>query len=189
MRSSGLLDVLASIVACVLFIHWWRKTTYGKNTVDRLLVRVPFIGSIIVGRFTASFLQSLSLLLNSGMPLVPALEVARVSIRNSQLRKYVDQIKHAVEQGSSLHDAMMITAPTVFGPQVRAIVTIGQESGQLPHMLTLVAKIEQKAVMRQLRILTLLVQPLLMLLLGLLVALLIVAVYGPIINLSHAVSL
>ncbi len=189
LTSWRLFVVAALLVSICLLISWWRKTEIGKNVLDSLVLRMPFVGRIVVGRFATSFLQSISLLLGSGMSLVPALDVVATGVGNSVLRERVLMVKSEVEQGRSLSIAMMMHASDLFGASVRAMVTVGEQSGQLPALLATVAKTEQQMVMRNLRAVTLLLQPLLMLLLGLLVTLLIVAVYGPIINLSHAVSL
>jgi type IV pilus assembly protein PilC len=131
-------------------------------------------------------LQSLALLLQGGMSLVPALEIARRSITNLYLKEYVRTMISNVQSGAMLTDAMQDTRNTFFKADLILLMTIGQEGSCLDVMVQRAADMYQQHINRMLNAYVLIVQPLLIFILGCLVAALIFAVYTPLFNLADA---
>lgn len=159
----------------------------GKEIKDRLIFRVPILGAILRTRFIAYFLASLALLLERGLQLVPALHTVAQSMDNEVLKNYVHAIEREVNNGRSLSMALQDVSPHWFPLELNALVHVGENSGTLELLLKKASIRYRDQVKRQLARISSIIQPLLMIILGLLVLLLIFAIYLPIIHLSHAV--
>ncbi len=187
MRSGSMLILLAIGVFIIFSLWLFKRTTQGKNMLDAFWLKVPFAGGLLCSRFTAYFFHSVGMLLEGGMPLVPALSVVRQSIGNVVFAQHIAQVQKRVDAGESLSDALAESDEGLFSPEAIAMVLVGQESSSLPMVLKRVAAAQREQIRSRLTAATALVQPLLMVLLGLLVALLIFAIYTPIFNLSYAI--
>ncbi len=173
---------------CGLMIRAYAKTSVGGQRCATIFMRIPFIGRIMRTRLLGLFFQSMAMLLAGGMRIVPALQVVRLAIGNSLFVDHIQLLEQAVDSGSSLSQAMAQQADDMFAPHVIAIVSVGEETGQLVPLLEKIAQNYHHEVKKQLTMCTVLLQPLLLLVLGLLVVLLVFAVYGPIINLANGIS-
>lgn len=173
---------------CVLMIRAYTKTVAGKQRCMQVCMQIPFIGRIMQTRLLGLFFQSMSMLLAGGMRIVPALRVVRLAIGNSLFAGHIQSLEHAVDSGSSLSQAMTQRTDNLFAPHVVAMVAVGEETGQLVPLLDKIAHNYHHEVKKQLTMCTVLLQPLLLLILGLLVVLLVFAVYGPIVNLANGIT-
>ncbi len=170
----------------LLSILGWRLTRrgIGRRMLDVCLMYLPLIGPIVQQRFLGYTMQALSVLLQGGMPLLQAIGVVRRSVRNQLFQEQLQELENQVASGSSLSDAMIRQQGSIAAPDVIAMIEVGQESGRLSLLLSRVGHTYYEQVSQQLSWLTMLLQPTVMILLGLLVALLIFAVYGPIFTMS-----
>ena len=180
----GLIISLFSLGIIIL----WRLTRRGTGRwmLDWFLVHLPIVGSMLQQRFVAYAMQALAVLLQGGMPLAQALSAICESIDNHIFRDQIAQLELDVVSGSALSDAMARHSEGIFTQDAIAMVQVAQESGRLPDLLYRVSQTYYGRVTQRLSWLTLILQPTVMIMLGLLVALLIFAVYGPIFNLSSA---
>lgn len=158
-----------------------------KQIIDKLALQVPGIRIITVYSATFSF-RSVATLLSGGVQLVPALHISKQAVNNAILREQLDDIKEAVAAGNSLQQALVLHPGPFSRPDIEAMVTVAEESGQLASMLATIADDQHERLERTLSLYSMLVQPCLMIILGVLIALLIVAVYIPILSLSYAIS-
>jgi type IV pilus assembly protein PilC len=182
---SPVMGLLCAVIALIVVFMWrFTRSGKGRSFLDRLLLRTPLISTILQQRFLAYVMQTLSVLLAGGMPLLQALTVVRSSIKNSQFASQVEILIGEIESGSSLSDAMARHVDHILSQDVIAMVEVAEASGRLPFLLDRVAHAYQNRVHQRLAWFTLLLQPTVMIILGLLVALLIFAVYGPILSMS-----
>ena len=176
-------------ISIVLLLCWlgkkYFKTPSGKVVRDRLCLRLPFIGTIIQQQLLAYALQSLALLESSGIDIVLALHIVADSIDNVVLKKQLNDLSYEVSTGKSLSEAMRLSAYPLFTEEVIAMVHIGQESGNISALLEKAAQVYREKASRQLHLFTILLQPLLIIVLGILVTILIFAVYMPMMDLAH----
>jgi len=173
---------------CALIIRAYGKTAVGKQRCAMVCMQIPFIGRIMQTRLLGLFFQSMAMLLAGGMRIVPALRVVRLAIGNSFFADHIQLLEQAVDSGSSLSQAMAQRADDLFASHVVAMVAVGEETGQLVPLLDKIAHNYHHEVKKQLTLCTVLLQPLMLLVLGLLVVLLVFAVYGPIVNLANGIS-
>ena len=149
--------------------HVWIQTTDGRLRWDALLLRLPLLGALRMASASASFCAALSALLENGVPIVPALSSGARATGNAALVRRVADARLAVEQGGRLSSALERhdAATSIVVRLVRA----GEESGRLAEMLGHAARMERDSANRTLRSLVRLIEPLLIILFGGLVAL------------------
>lgn len=174
---------LMSLFGYALFI--FGKTKQGKEIKDQFILKVPFVNTIMWYRFIAYFLASLAMLLKRGLQLVPALHTIALSMNNVVFKEYVQTLEEMVRNGRSLTVALQDMGSYQFPLELIALVHVGENSGTLEVLLEKAAIRYQNQVKRLLSRFTALIQPTLMIVLGLLVLLLIFAIYLPIIQLSN----
>lgn len=177
--------ILLSITLFVLLIKRWFKSDTGRKGKEKLMHGVPGICSIIKCMHTAQFLQIIGLLLENGVQLSCALSIARSSVTSSAIEKQIKLIEQDIHAGSSLSQALF--SSDYFDHDLALMISSAQESRHLGAVLCHAADMYQQKVAYRLGLLSTLAQPVLLVLLGLLVTLLIVAVYVPLFNLSQIV--
>lgn len=154
-----------------------------KKKIDARILTLPYVGLLIKYVAIVNCLRSLSLLLQGGMSLVPALSIAKESVSNSYIKNILNDIIEQVRSGQDLSAAMQSKAE-LFSQDIVLLVTVGQETGHLQEMVARAADMYAQKVQRILQRFIFIVQPMLMIILGLLVAALICAVYMPLFNLA-----
>ena len=163
------------------------KTKSGKSIGEWLIVHTPFIGSIVQQSSLTYYLQTVAMLLEGGVHLVPALQIGQNTVTNSVLAKQYQQLEEAVRHGQSMSMAMGHN-PRLFSEDLIALAMVGEESSTLGSMLARAADGLHEKVLRKIRMFATVVQPALLIILGLLITGLIIAVYVPIFNLSQMVT-
>ena len=183
----GLLTV--GLGAFIIFVstRWLFRRPKVKQMYDFIVIHVPFVCDITYDTQRAWFLDSLVLLVRGGMPLVPALSIAQRSCVNNKIYEYVSTISNAVSHGSPLSVALEQCPGGLFAPESIAVIAVGENVGQLVPALSQTADISRNRATRSITLITTVIQPLLLILLGLMITLLILAVYAPIFTLSWAI--
>lgn len=182
-QSRSFLYVIGGMVATMIGCYWLFLQQALKPLKGWLTISLPFVGQCMRYQFLAHFFQSFSLLLSGGSKVVPALETIVVTIDNEYLRKAIAQLITQVSAGHSLSNAMN-DLDWLFDHDMVAMVHVGEESGRLAAMLAPVANQCQARLYQKLTRATLLIQPTLMIALGLCVTALIIAIYGPLCSLA-----
>lgn len=183
LRSAQLPIACSALLALVLAIRYMVRKAGNKLRLDAFLLHVPLLGSFIKELHLSYFFQIIAMLRKGGVPMLDSLLIARDSIENDKIKSVIDTLRFSVENGSALSDAMI--QARFFESQVIALVEVGQESGQLPFLLFQAAQVYRDKVHKFLNLITIIIQPALMLLLGVMIMLLIFAIYLPIFNLSN----
>jgi MSHA biogenesis protein MshG len=176
--------MLVGIVAVIFIFRALVATPMGKYRWDRLKLRIPISGSIVLKATLARFAQSFSLASKSGVPVVQALTNVAGTVGNDYVASRVLQMREGVERGESVHRAGVGTG--VFTPVVLQMIAVGEESGALDDMLHEVALMYQQEVEYQLKNLSKQIEPILIVLLGAMVLVLALGVFLPMWNLGQA---
>ena len=155
--------------------------------LDRIILSIPIVSTIIKANFRVTFLNSLSLLVGSGVSVVQALRIAVDVIDNRSIRKQLYKVTDSVAAGSLPAQELEKCRYNLFPEEIVALVLVGQESGRFPALLLQAAELAQSQIRRYLVLCTTLFQPIFVLVLGFLIVLLICAVYLPIFNLSEVI--
>lgn len=178
--------MFGGIVATVVALGYaYRRSPKMQAALDRLILKVPVIGEIIKKATVARWTRTLSTMFAAGVPLVEALESVGGAAGNDVYKVATKQIQGEVSTGTSLTVAMQNVR--VFPTMVVQMVSIGEESGQLDTMLSKVADFFEAEVDDAVGALSELLEPLIMVFLGVVVGGLVVAMYLPIFKLGQVV--
>ena len=178
------LFLIALVVAVPLLKSLFRSSR-GRLRVDRFLLRVPFVGGLKVDYALSGFNRTLGTTLASGTPLVPAMQMSRGTLNNLSLEKEMVRAVRRVEEGSSLSESLTRTG--FFPPLALRMISVGETSGSLTEMLGDIADYYEAEVEQRLTKLTTMIEPVLMVIMGLMIAFIIVAMYVPIFQLAGTV--
>jgi type IV pilus assembly protein PilC len=171
-----------SLLIVVLYMTGKRNRVWW----DQCILRLPYIGALYSKRFIAYFFESLALLTNGGIHVVAALYIVKNSIHNVVFKGYLAAIEQEVQAGHTLAEAVLSHLDGLVAPDMVAMIEVGQESGRLPFMLKKISDVYHGQVKNSLQRITLLAQPVLMVIMGLLVTALIFSIYVPILHISQA---
>lgn len=171
--------------AIYFFFQSWRRSIKMQQTIDRLLLRLPIFGEVIRKATIARWTRTLSTMFAAGVPLVEALDSVGGAAGNAVYMDATRKIQNEVSTGTSLTSAMQNS--DVFPNLVIQMVQIGEESGSLDAMLGKVADFFEEEVDEAVAALSSLMEPLIMVILGVLIGGLVVAMYLPIFKLGSVV--
>jgi type IV pilus assembly protein PilC len=178
------LGVVAAIVVAIFLIFLWSRSEEGGAAFDRMKFRLPVIGDTMLKFQVAQFSRTLSTLLTGGTPLVAALSTASDAITSKLIRNTITQTTQMVREGESLHAALATSG--VMPDLALDMVEVGESSGALAPMLTSVAEFYEDEVNLRLSAMVALIEPVILVFMGLLVAFILIALYLPIFSFSAA---
>lgn len=176
---------IAGFAAIVGVIGWyWVQAGPGRLFLDQLKFNLPVFGALIRMYAITKYARTLGMLMASGTQILYALKVLRPVPGNKVLEYGIDRIRSRVEEGSSLSKAMMEAG--VFPEMLVQMTATGEETGQLDNMLSRTADFYERRVTAAVDGLSSLVEPFAIVALGLLIGLMLIALYLPIFNLGQA---
>ncbi|HSM49780.1 MAG TPA: type II secretion system F family protein [Thermoanaerobaculia bacterium] len=158
-------------------LRGWARGEQGRLAVDRLRLRVPFLGPVLHRFALSEFCRSLATLLGGGMPLVPSLEIAVGAVGNAWIRRLVRPSVQQVREGRALHQALETSG--AFTDMAIDMVKVGEATGALDTMLGNVADFLDEEVETRMQRILALIEPLMLVFMGIIVSLLLVSVYMP----------
>ncbi len=170
------------IITVVFIIHQLYRKPEGRLIFDRFKIHMPGLGIIILKTEISRFVRTLSLLISGGIPIVYSLDVTASSIQNELLKKEVLAFKDKLSQGTSL--SQCLKESQLFPSLVTNIVNTGEESGNLERALLRVAVDYEKEVDRVIKTLTRLLEPVIILIMGLVVGFIVIAMLLPIFQIN-----
>lgn len=175
-QSNWLVLLLATVVGGSFFWRW-KDTSAGRLAVDRLRLRLPFLGPVLHRFSLSEYSRSLATLLNGGMPLVPALEIATAAVGNAEIRNKLEPTIQKVREGAAFHEALEETG--IFGELSIDMVQVGEATGALDEMLGNVSDfLDDQVELRMQRLLTL-IEPAMLVFMGIVVGIILISLYLP----------
>ena len=176
------LGAVASLALAAAGIFLWSRTDEGGAAFDRFKFRLPVIGDTLLKFQVAQFSRTLSTLLTGGTPLVAGLQTASDAITSKLLRSTVSRSTQMVREGESLHGALASSGTM---PELALdMIEVGESSGALAPMLNSVAEFYEEEVSLRLSTLVSLIEPILLIFMGLIVAFILISLYLPIFSFS-----
>ena len=176
------LGTIAALVLLAVAIYFWSRTDEGGVAFDRLKFRLPVVGDTLLKFQVAQFSRTLSTLLTGGTPLVAGLQTASDAITSKLVRGTVLQATQMVREGESLHSAL--GSKRIVPELALDMIEVGESSGALAPMLTSVAEFYEDEVNLRLGALVSLIEPMMLIFMGMLVAFILISLYLPIFSLS-----
>lgn len=181
--------IVAGAVALVLLIlagRYYLRTDAGRAMADRVKVRTPLLGEIWLKYQVAQLGRLLATLLSGGIPLVQGMETASQSVSSPLLRGALAEAQKKVKEGQSLSGALASTG--LFPALAIDMIEVGESTGALPQMLNSVAEFYEDDVNTRMQAALSLIEPAIMIFMGLFVAFVLVSLYLPIFSLADAMK-
>ncbi len=173
----------AAVLALVIFLLIrWMKTDSGATTVDRVRIALPLIGNVWLKYQVGLFSRTLSTLLTGGLPLVPSLETAARAIDSRQISNAVFRSVETVREGKGL--SVSLAATKIFPELAVEMIEVGESTGALPQMLNSVAEFFEEDVQTNLTAAMSLIEPVILIVMGVVVVTILIALYLPIFSMS-----
>ena len=158
---------------------WWARTAAGRRSMDAALLRVPVIGRLARHAVTARFARAMATLLGAKVPILQALAIARSVVANRAVEAALEPVAEGVKRGETV--ARSVAGTRVFSALVGRLLAVGEETGHLDRMFDQVATIYERQTREALKRFNALLEPLVILLLGGLIA---IMVFGTLLALS-----
>ncbi|WP_088243652.1 type II secretion system F family protein [Calothrix rhizosoleniae] len=177
LRSYWLLVVIGGFVALVFAYKQYYKTEVGKQTIDRLSLKMPIFGDLIQKSSVARFSRTFGSLTRSGVPILTSLEIVRDTSGNQVVANAIDSAKEEVQQGGII--SLALQKYEVFPPMAIQMISIGEETGELDAMLMKVADFYEDEVEQAVKALTSILEPIMIVILGGMVGTILLAMYLP----------
>ncbi len=187
MTSWRAIPVVLGIIAFIVLLRRLKRTAKGKATWDRFKLHVPMgIGEIVRKLAVARFSRTLGTLVSSGVPILQAIEITGQASGNVVIENAMVEVQQSVKEGQS------ITGPleriSVFPAMVTQMISVGEETGSLDAMLGKIADFYEDEVNSSVKSLTSILEPILMLGVGVIVGVVVISMYLPIFNMMNIVK-
>jgi len=179
-----ILGLIAAVFLTLLGVFFWSRSEEGGVAFDRMKFRIPVLGETLLKFQVAQFCRTLATLLTGGTPLVSALQTAGESITSRLLQGTVGRATQMVREGESLHGAL--SASRVMPELALDMIEVGESSGALAPMLNSVAEFYEEEVSLRLGAMVAVIEPVILIFMGLLVAFILISLYLPIFSFSIA---
>lgn len=178
--------VFGLLIAGIWGFRRWKKTEKGRNKWDRLKLKFPVFGPLFLMVGVARFTKTLATLLRSGVPLLTALDICKAVLENALLVQTVEDTRIAVKEGANLADPLKRSGQ--FPPMVTHMIAIGERSGALDEMLEVVSEAYESQVEARISGLTTLLEPIMIVGMGVTVAIIVFAVLMPILQMNEFIQ-
>lgn len=182
--SSGLIALVAAATIIYSFFRW-RKTKKGKATMDLIIVKLPIIGGINQKFNSARTCRTLSSLISAGVDILEALEVTKGVVQNHLYQEVLEGARAEIQRGEPVSKAFLGN-DTLYPPLVGEMMAIGEETGELSKMLLRLASFYESEVSAATKDLSTIVEPVLMILIGIVVGFFAISMISPMYNLAGA---
>ena len=164
----------------------WYRTAGGRFTVDHRLLRMPVIGPILVKHHTIQFTRTMATVLSGGTPLVDALEISRGAISNRFISHGLAAAATEIREGSTLASAL--ERPQILPKLAIEMLSVGEETGSLEPMLRDIAEFYDGDLDVRLTQLTTWIEPVLLLVMGIVVGGIVIIMYLPIFQMAETIQ-
>lgn len=178
--------VVAVILGGIVGFRRWKASPKGRVSYDALKLRLPVVGGLVQKVAISRFSRTLSVLSKSGVPVLQALDIVAETAGNSQVRAGVVDMQQSVKRGESL--AQPLGRHKVFPPMVTQMMVVGEETGAVDTMLGKVSDFYDQEVEDTVSALTSLIEPLLIIVMGLTVGGILIALYLPMFNIASLIQ-
>jgi len=178
--------MLLTAIGFVMAIKFYYKTPQGNMKIDGLLLRMPVIGDLLRKAAVARFSQNMALLLSSGVPILDGLAITGKTAGNKVVEKAIMESRLSISKGNTV--AEPLRESKIFPPLVCQMVAVGESTGGLDGMLRKVAELYEEEVDDAVNNLTAMMEPAIMVVLGVILGGLVVAMYLPIFQMGSLVG-
>jgi type IV pilus assembly protein PilC len=183
---SNILIIIGIIVAAIFGARKYYKTQNGRLVVDNIVLKMPVFGMLARKISVAKFTRTLGTLISSGVPILDGLEIVAKTSGNKVVEKAIYVTRQSISEGKTLSEPLETTK--VFPPMVVQMIAVGETTGALDAMLSKIADFYDEEVDSTVGILTSLLEPILMIFLGIVIGFIVVAMYLPIFKMAGTIG-
>ena len=181
-----MLPIIAVIALAVFLFSRYYATPVGRMGVDRVLLKIPLFGDLILKSATAQFCRTYSALSRAGVPILQALEILKQTSGNAAVQEALDRARNDVQEGISLSKSLL--SKQIFPDMALSMLAIGEETGEMDTMLSKVADFYEEEVGLIVKNLTAMLEPAMIVLVGGIVGAILVAMYLPMFSVFQNIS-
>jgi type IV pilus assembly protein PilC len=181
--------IIVFIPAAILFVYLFKKfhkTESGKTLIDRLTLKVPVFGMLLKKVAVARFARTLGTLVSSGVPILDGLQIVSQTAGNRTIETAILNARASIREGETIAEPLGRSG--IFPPMVIQMISVGESTGALDSMLTKIADFYDDEVDVAVSNLTSLLEPFLMVFLGVVIGGVVIAMYLPIFQMASAVG-
>src|SRR5690606_2517192 len=172
--------VILGLVLLFVIYKQVNKTSEGKHTIDKMKLKIPVFGDLFKKTAIVRFSSTLATLITSGVPILQALDICRETSGNEVVTRALTDVYESVKEGDTIHEPL--SKCKVFPPLVVHMVAVGEETGAIDQMLLKVAEAYEREVDDTVNALTSILEPVLIVFLGVIVGAIVIALYPPLFN-------
>ncbi|RJP20477.1 MAG: type II secretion system F family protein [Deltaproteobacteria bacterium] len=165
---------------------WYVRQESGRRNVDRLLLRLPVVGSLLQRIAVARFSRTLGTMVSSGVPILESMDIVAKTAGNKVIEDAIFKARGSISEGKTI--AEPLAESNVFPPMVTQMVAVGEATGALDAMLNKIADFYDEEVDSAVEALTSLLEPMLMVFLGVVIGGLVIAMYLPVFKLAGTIG-
>jgi type IV pilus assembly protein PilC len=180
------LAVVVFFVLAGLVFRWYYRQETGRRNVDRLLLRLPVVGSLLQRIAIARFSRTLGTMVSSGVPILDSMDIVAKTAGNKIIEEAIIRARGSISEGKTIAEPLAESA--VFPPMVTQMVSVGEQTGALDSMLNKIADFYDDEVDSAVEALTSLLEPMLMVFLGVVIGGMVIAMYLPVFKLAGVVG-
>jgi general secretion pathway protein F len=177
--------LLAGLAVVIVLVNQFRKTSKGGYILDEIKIRIPVIGGINQKMALARFTRTLGSLLDSGVPLLTALQIVRNIVNNRLISDVIDKAVEEVQAGKNL--SVPLSQSVWFPPIALQMISVGEQSGELEKMLHKVADIYERETESRIMAMTSMLQPAMIVAMAAVVLFIALAILLPIFEMNQMV--
>ena len=183
---SNILYIIGLIGALIFAIRHFYKTEKGQILMDDLFLRIPLFGPLIRKAAVSKFTRTMGTMLGSGVAILDALEIVAKTAGNKTIEKAVYETRSAIAEGRTMSDPLSESG--VFPSMVCQMIAVGESTGALDSMLTKIADFYDEEVDQAVENMTALIEPFMLVFLGVVIGGLVVSMYLPIFQMASALE-
>lgn len=177
--------VLGGLAAAIIFVKQFRKTPRGSYLWDEIKIRAPIFGVIGRKMAVARFGRTLGTLLQSGVPLLSALQIVRNIVNNTLIANAIDKAAEDIQEGKSL--AAPLSQSPWFPPIAIQMISVGEQSGEMEKMLNKIADTYEREAESHITAMTSMLEPVMILVMALFVGFILISILLPIFEMNELI--
>jgi type IV pilus assembly protein PilC len=178
--------VVPAFVLLIFLLRRYHKSENGRTVIDRLLLKLPVIGSLLQKIAVARFSRTLGTLVSSGVPILDGLSIVSRTSGNKTIETAILNARNSIREGETIAEPLGRSG--IFPPMVIQMISVGESTGALDSMLSKIADFYEEEVDVAVGNLTSLLEPFLMMFLGVVIGGVVIAMYLPIFQMAGAVG-
>ncbi len=177
------ITIILGLVGMVFFFKWWTSTTIGREKWDAISLKIPVYGNLLRMIAVSRFARTLSTMIGSGVQVLEAIDIVKEVVDNAVIRRALIQSRESISEGKTI--AGPLRASGQFPPILTHMIAVGEKTGQLEEMLNVVSDAYDTQVDTAINSMTRLLEPLMILIMGGVIALVALSIFMPMLQLNN----